>query len=41
MAESTQPGSLPPPPPSPPQNPRSKTSPTVLKIRSTSPHFFF
>ncbi|KAJ5185195.1 hypothetical protein N7472_010035 [Penicillium cf. griseofulvum] len=30
----------PPPPPPPPENPRSKISPTVLKMRTTSPSFF-
>jgi gamma-glutamylcyclotransferase (GGCT)/AIG2-like uncharacterized protein YtfP len=32
---------LPPPPPPPPENPRSKISPTVLKMRGTSPSQFF
>ncbi|KAJ5795406.1 uncharacterized protein N7518_003946 [Penicillium psychrosexuale] len=31
----------PPPPPPPPENPCSKISPTVLKMRSTSPSHFF
>lgn len=42
MENSKQPGhSLPPPPPPPPEDPRSKISPTVLKIRTTSPSHFF
>ncbi|CAG8888228.1 unnamed protein product [Penicillium egyptiacum] len=42
MADSTRSrDNLPPPPPPPPENPRSKISPTVLKMRSTSPSHFF
>lgn len=42
MADSTRPrGSLPPPPPPPPEDLRAKMSPTVLKMRTTSPSHFF
>ncbi|CAG8042386.1 unnamed protein product [Penicillium nalgiovense] len=42
MANSTRSrDSLPPPPPPPPDDPRAKISPTVLKMRSTSPSHFF